>query len=94
MTLSLSLEQMIQLNPKVPHCHHICTISAEVYYAFLDGLVELRIVAKLSRTFQLDDYLIIKMNDHIEYAAIHLTQLKQGTGKYCTQFSEKFNGKG
>ena len=34
------------------------------------------------------------MNDHIEYAAIHLTQLKQGAGKYCTQFSEKFNVNG
>jgi hypothetical protein len=35
-----------------------------------------------NRTFQLNDYLIIEMNDHIESAAIHLTQLKQGTGKY------------
>jgi len=36
-------------------------------------------------------FLIIEMNDHIESAAIHLTQLKQGTGKYCTQFSEKID---
>jgi hypothetical protein len=43
---------------------------------------------------QLNDYLIIEMNDHIESAAIHLTQLKQGTGKYCRQFSVKFNVKG
>jgi hypothetical protein len=34
------------------------------------------------------------MNDHIESAAIHFTQLKQGTGKYCRQFSVKFNVKG
>ena len=48
----------------------------------------------LSCTFQLDDYLIIEMNDHIKAVVIHLTQLKQGTGKYCTQFSEKFNVEG
>ena len=29
------------------------------------------------------------MNDHIESAVIHLTLLKQGTGIYSTQFSEK-----
>jgi hypothetical protein len=65
-------------NVEPKHCHHICPIS-EVY-AFLEGLL-IPIVATLSCTFQLDDYLIIEMNDHIKAAVIHLTQLKQGTGK-------------
>ncbi|XP_076099754.1 zinc finger protein 862-like [Mytilus galloprovincialis] len=67
-------------------------ITSVKFLKFLHFLMDyLPIVAKLSRNFQLDDYLVIELNDHIEAAVIHLTQLKNGTGKYCTQFAEKFD---
>ena len=53
-------------------------ITSVQFLKFIHFLMDyLPIVPKLSPTFQLNDYLIIEMNDHIEAAVIHLSQFKE-----------------